>query len=68
VPAEQMPVDLEEIVRQVAAKSKFTIKDTSKMVDALLDVLSANLLAGKTIHLSDFGTLTAPPQKSVKPK
>ncbi len=61
-------VDLEEVVRQVAAKSKFTIKDTSKMVDALLDVLSANLLAGKTIHLADFGTLTAPPQKSVKPK
>jgi len=62
-------VDLEIIVRQVAAKSKFTIKDTSKVVDALLGVLSENLKAGKTIHLADFGTLSAPPQKaSDKPK
>jgi len=65
---DQTAVDLEEIVRQVAARSRFTIKDTSKILDAFLEVMSENLLAGRSVHLADFGTLTAPPQKSKEPE
>jgi nucleoid DNA-binding protein len=56
-------LDLEHIVREVAAKTGGTIKDTSKVVDALLDVLTENLQSGHTIHLADFATLTVPSQK-----
>jgi len=56
-------MDLEHIVREVAAKTEGTIKDTSKVVDAFLDVVSENLQKGYTVHLADFATLTIPPQK-----
>ena len=56
-------MDLEHIVREVAAKTQGTIKDTSKVVDALLEVLADNLQKGHTVHLADFGTLTIPQQK-----
>ncbi|NDB62178.1 hypothetical protein EB001_27630, partial [bacterium] len=46
-----------------AAKTQGTIKDTSKVVDALLEVLADNLQKGHTVHLANFGTLTIPPQK-----
>jgi nucleoid DNA-binding protein len=64
MPTKSKVMDLEHIVRQVAERTQGTIKDTSKVVDALLDVLSENLQKGHTIHLADFATLTIPPQKS----
>jgi nucleoid DNA-binding protein len=63
MPTKSKVLDLEHIVREVAVRTGGTIKDTSKVVDALLDVLSENLQAGHTIHLADFATLTIPPQK-----
>lgn len=64
MPKKSKVLDLEHIVREVAVKTEGTIKDTSKVVDAFLDVLSENLQEGHTIHLSDFATLTIPTQKS----
>ena len=64
MPNKAKVLDLEDIVRQVAERTQGTIKDTSKVVDALLDVLSDNLQKGHTIHLADFATLAIPPQKS----
>lgn len=63
MPTKPKVMDLEHIVREVAAKTQGTIKDTSKVVDALLEVLADNLQKGHTVHLADFGTLTIPSQK-----
>lgn len=59
-------MDLEHIVREVAAKTGGSIKDTSKVMDALLDVLSDNLQKGHTIHLADFGTLSTTIEKATR--
>lgn len=63
MPTKPKILDLEHIVREVAAKTQGTIKDTSKVVDALLEVIGDNLQKGHTIHLADFGTLTIPSKK-----
>ena len=68
MPTKPKVMDLEHIVREVAAKTEGTIKDTSKVGDVFLYVVSEHLQKGDTVHLADFGTLTIPPQKQSKEK
>jgi len=45
-----------ELVSVVAEKTGFTKKDTSKLVDALLDAIVESLAAGEKVSLVGFGT------------
>jgi nucleoid DNA-binding protein len=53
-------IDLEHIVRGVAAKSGQDIKAVKPICDALLASISNELKNGKTVRLADFGTFSVP--------
>lgn len=48
-----------ELVRATAEKAGVTIKDTTVMVDAVLDVILDTLAAGESIEIKGFGTFDA---------
>ena len=60
-------LDHEHIVREVAKQAGIPIKTVSVVMDKLLEAIAANLQAGHTVHLSNFGTFSVP-QSEKKPK